>query len=159
MSNDFARSMGVAAEYRHTQYAPLHWVLVATALALPLFLSWATQDPLSPSMMFLVATPLLAASFCMRTLTVVDHGDKLLIRFGPIPLFRKRIAYDQITDVAESKTTWLDGWGVHYVPGRGWTYNLWGFSCVQVTLGRRRIKIGTDDPQGLTHFLTHRIAR
>ena len=45
------------------------------------------------------------------------------------------------------------GWGIHYFPGRGWTYNIWGFACVKLTLGRKIIRVGTDDADGLARFL------
>ena len=54
----------------------------------------------------------------------------------------------------------IDGWGIHWVPGRGWTYNLWGFDCVRLTLaGGRTIRVGTDDPRSLAQFVQTRIAR
>ena len=34
------------------------------------------------------------------------------------------------------------------MPGRGWTYNLWGFDCVKLTLGRKIIRVGTNDAEG-----------
>ena len=46
-------------------------------------------------------------------------------------------------------TSILDGWGIHYIPGRGWTYNVWGFACVKLTLGRKVIRVGTDDADEL----------
>jgi hypothetical protein len=40
------------------------------------------------------------------------------------------------------------------VPGRGWTYNLWGFDCVRLTFKNgRTVRVGTDDPIGLAAFL------
>jgi hypothetical protein len=37
--------------------------------------------------------------------------------------------------------------------GRGWTYNLWGFDCVEFQYKGRPCRIGTDDVQGLTDWL------
>ena len=31
------------------------------------------------------------------------------------------------------------------MPGRGWTYNVWGIACVKLTLGSKIIRVGTDD--------------
>ena len=31
--------------------------------------------------------------------------------------------------------------------------NLWGFACVKLTLGRKVIRVGTDDAEGLAKFL------
>jgi hypothetical protein len=51
----------------------------------------------------------------------------------------------------------MDGWGIHYVPFRGWTYNLWGFDCVVLQLGSKTVRIGTDDADNLLAFLERQI--
>ena len=51
------------------------------------------------------------------------------------------------------RTSILDGWGMDYVPGHGWTYNVWGFGCVKLTLGRKIIRVGTDDAEGLAKVI------
>ena len=38
---------------------------------------------------------------------------------------------------------------VRYMPFRGRTYSLWGFACVKLTLGRKVIRVGTDDADEL----------
>ena len=61
-------------------------------------------------------------------------------------------------DVPDSKPeTLLDGWGIHYMLGRGWTYNLWGRDCAKITLGRRIIRVGTDDVKNLVACLREKI--
>lgn len=121
---------------------------VGWALALLVELPWPL--PLIASGMAAIFA-LIGLSF--MNLTIRDGGDRLLIRYGPIPLMRGSVRYDQITAAAEDRTNWLDGWGIHWVPGRGVTYNLWGFRCVRVQAGRRTIRLGTDDPEGLVDFL------
>jgi hypothetical protein len=97
----------------------------------------------------------LALSFA--TLTVRDDGDSLAIRFGPLPMFRKRIAYGVITSAEASRSALIDGWGIHYIPGRGWTYNLWGWTCVQLRVNGRTIRVGSDDAENLARFLGTKI--
>ncbi len=65
----------------------------------------------------------------------------------------KTIRYADITGVEVGRTSILDGWGIHFIPGRGWTYNLWGFACVKLTLGRKIIRVGTDDAEGLARVI------
>jgi hypothetical protein len=91
-------------------------------------------------------------------LTVADEGNQLAIRFGPFPLFRKRIWYDDIIDAEKGRTTFLDGWGIHWSPWGGWVWNIWGYECVVLRLKRGKLKIGTDDPDGLVRFLEGRIS-
>jgi hypothetical protein len=44
------------------------------------------------------------------------------------------------------------------VPQRGWTYNLWGFDCVRLTMRNGRIhRVGTDDSDALYTFLQERL--
>ena len=47
----------------------------------------------------------------------------------------------------------IDGWGIHYILVCGWTYNIWGFACVKLTLGRKSIRVGADDAEGLVKFI------
>jgi hypothetical protein len=68
--------------------------LVLLAVALPMFVT-AAIVPVTPLRVIMlmsgVVMLLLAASF--RRLTVSDEGDHLLIQFGPLPLFRRYVAY------------------------------------------------------------------
>jgi hypothetical protein len=143
--------------YHHTQYAPLYLILVAVGVVM-LVAAWVTPD--RPVQVILIISGvlmlILAASF--RQLTVRDDGDSLLIQFEPLPLFRSRVAYAEIDKVQQGRTSILDSWGIHLSPSGGWTWNLWGFDCVDVFLSRRRkVRIGTDDPKGLEDFLLHQV--
>jgi hypothetical protein len=146
-------------QYAHTQRAPLHMILSILGIiffaAAYLATHWIAQITLlgTASLMFL-------AALCFQWLSVRDEGDTLLIRFGPLPLFRRRLAYRDIERVERSRTSILDGWGIHLSPRGGWTWNLWGFDCVDVYFGQgRKIRIGTDDAEGLESFLLHRLDR
>ena len=77
-------------------------------------------------------------------LTVRDEHDALAIRFGPLPLvLRSRYPTTKSAGRDPTARSFLDGWGIHYLPGRGTTYNIWGFDCVRVELDKRTIRIGT----------------
>ena len=93
------------------------------------------------------------------SLTIRDEGECLALRYGPLPIIRKRIRYADITSIEPGRTKIIDGWGIHYILGRGWTYNLWGFGCVKLTLGRKVIRLGTDDGDNLLKFLHDKLAR
>ena len=104
-----------------------------------------------------VAAILSLCGLVFGSLTISDEGDRLVLRFGPLPLLRKTIRYADITGVEVGRTTILDGWGMHYVPLRGWTYNLWGFGCVKLTLGRKIIRVGTDDAEALAKVIREKM--
>jgi len=99
---------------------------------------------------------ILAASF--HHLTVEDEGDRLSISFGPIPLFRKAVAYNDITSVEVGRTTLLDGWGIHMSSRGGWVWNLWGRDCVVLHLQKGVLRVGTDDAPKLVEFVRTRLS-
>lgn len=143
--------------YSHTQRGPISWLLALIGVT-----AWVAAIANSGDSRFLLigglfgaVMILLALSFC--TLTVADEGDSLLVRFGPLPLFSKHVAYDQISHAEPAKSSFIDGWGIHYVPGRGWTYNLWGWECVLLKVNGRTVRIGSDDAENLASFIQTKI--
>ena len=44
------------------------------------------------------------------------------------------------------------------MPGKGVIFNLWGFDCAKISLGKKTIRVGTDDIDGLVSFLRGKIA-
>ena len=97
----------------------------------------------------------LAAAMFAR-LTVRCEGDHLRVRFGPLPWAGTNVRYDRVRALRRARSSLVDGWGIHWVPGRGWTYNLWGFDCVELQTDRGLLRIGTDDPEGLVQHLAQR---
>lgn len=145
--------------YQHTQHAPLYRLLLVAALVLALIGSRLTGVTLVGQVFTAVALVIVALSFCFKTLTVQDERTHLAIRHGPVPVFAKRLAYADMTDVKQSRSTFADGWGIHWRPGRGWTYNLWGFDCVEIRLGNKLVRVGSDDSVELARFLQAQLAR
>lgn len=145
-------------QYEHTQKGWVDVTLYAGALA-ALVGVWFSRDDRPEMIILCVAACLMVLlGLCFKTLTVRDEGEHLAVRFGPLRVFRTCIPYAQMTAVKTARSSVLDGWGIHWMPGKGWIYNLWGFDCVSITLGRKTVRIGTDDPQGLTEFLITKIA-
>ena len=143
--------------YHHAQKGPwfvLLYVLTAAFLAaswhLPVFALRIT--------FFVTGLLMLLLGVSFHYLAIDDEGNQLGIRFGPFPLFRKWIFYDDILGVEAGRTTFLDGWGIHWSPWGGWVWNIWGRDCVVLRLKRGTLKVGTDDPQGLADFLKDRIS-
>jgi hypothetical protein len=151
-----------AAAYLHTQKAPL-WLLLYGGAVACIVLAWILPPPAdSPGLIILLASALLLAlaSSACHDLTVADEGDCLAIRFGPLPLFRRRVRYDDIEQVEKGRSVFLDGWGIHYSVRGGWVWNIWGRDCVVVHLtGGRVLRIGTDDAENLISFLQANTAK
>jgi hypothetical protein len=139
--------------YTHTQPGRWHYVLFALTAA-TLAGAWLARSDLGTAVI-LVAIAAIPAVYglAFRSLTISDKGDRLVLCFGPLPLLCKRFRYADITGVEVGRTTILDGWGIHFMPGRGWTYNVWGFACVKLTLGRKIIRVGTDDAEELAKVI------
>lgn len=143
--------------YSHTQHSPLYWVILAPIVFILAAIPAVAAEPAILIVLVVGALILFLAAAAFTNLTVTDGGDALLVQFGPLPLARKRIPYDDISDVRRARTRWIDGWGAHYIPWRGWTYNVWGFDCVEFQAAGRTIRIGTDDAEELTRFLAERV--
>jgi hypothetical protein len=131
-------------------------VLIATAALTGAWI-WRDHAPLAISLAGFGALMLFLA-MCFATLTVRDDGNSLLVRYGPIPLFHKRIEYDSINAAEPTRSALIDGWGIHYIPGRGWTFNLWGWSCVKLNVNGRTMRIGSDDAENLARFIQTKMA-
>ena len=144
--------------YRHTQGAPLCFLLYALAAA-EFVLAWTLRHELALVWTFSIAGAvvlLLAASF--HHLTVEDQGDSLAIAFGPVPLFRRRVPYESIVEATVDRTTILDGLGIHLSFRGGWVWNIWGRNCVRLQLRRGTLRVGTDDAENLARFVGQKIA-
>lgn len=146
---------GIATSYLHTQKAPLCLILYGSALFC-FVLAWMVGD--TPGIYIAVAVGRLVAitGLAFHHLTVEDQGDRLAIRFGPLPLpmFRRTVQYADIVKVEVGRTLILDGWGIHYSIQGGWVWNLWGRDCVVVHLKNGGVlRIGTDDAENLARFL------
>ncbi len=142
--------------YHHTQKAP--WFLLLFALAALFFtVAWVTRaEPVLPAILFLSGLLMAALGYSFQHLTVADEGERLAIWFGPLPLFRRRIRYDDMREVEIGRTTIMDGWGIHWSPWGGWVWNIWGRDCVVIRRRRGVIKVGTDDAERLAEFLEGR---
>jgi hypothetical protein len=145
--------------YRHTQNGPWYLLLISIAI-LQLTLSYVLRNEGLLTWMFLSFSVLmLLLAFACRTLTVAHDRDSLLIFFGPLPLFKQRIAYQKIESARVAKTTFLDGWGMHFSIRGGWVWNIWGFNCVHLRYQGKQLWLGTDEPDKLLSWINSQLAQ
>ena len=92
-----------APGYSHTQKAPLCLLLYGSALFC-FSLAWMVDS--APGNLISVAVGLLIAvlALAFHHLAVVDEGDWLAIRFGPLPLFRRKVRYADMEKVEVGRT-------------------------------------------------------
>lgn len=145
-------------EYEHTQKGIVHYFVYLVGVGFIASAGFMGAPPVLVWIWTGAGAVIMVLGACFHRLTVRDEADRLTVRFGPVPLFGTSILYSEITDVTPDRSTLLEGWGVHYVPGRGWIYNLSGFNCVRIDLGRKVVRVGTDDQENLIRFLRAKMA-
>lgn len=144
-------------QYRHTQTGAFHYILYFVAAVMALVVWFFAGTPGLVQVLLGVPVMLVVLAWLLQCMTVRDEGDRVAICYSPLDIPLKRILYSQIQSVKTSRTKILDGWGIHWIPGRGTTYNVWGFDCVELQVGNRLIRIGSDDADNLAAFLRPKI--
>ncbi|HNR68145.1 MAG TPA: hypothetical protein PKN24_08865 [bacterium] len=144
-------------EYHHTQTGTTIIVVLAIAiiLTLAIALNTGTMDP--P----VFATLILLGAFLIlfHSLTVQINNGLLECRFG-MGLIHKRIPLDKIQQVKKITNHWCTGWGIRWMPGSGWLWNVSGFDAVELVLKNgKRFRIGTDEPEKLLRALENRLSQ
>lgn len=143
--------------YDHTQSASLYLLLLGLAIGI-FAASIFVGEIVVQTVCLSSGALMLLFAFSFRNLTVSDEGTELLICFGPLPLFKRRLKYSELEKVEQTRSTIMDGWGIHMSPSGGWVWNLWGFDCVDVWYRQdRKLRIGTDDPVALAQFLKSKV--
>lgn len=147
-----------SSSYRHVQHAPLCLLLYVLAVVF-FVLGWVLNtEPPIPWLFPPIGLVMLILAASFHHLTVEDQVNRLSISFGPIPLFRRSIRYDDIISAEIGRTTFLDGWGIHWSLRGGWVWNLWGRDCVVLHLRKGILRVGTDDATNLADFLNQKIS-
>jgi len=148
----------ISTTYSHTQESPLYLMMFGSSI--PFFvLAWiAREQPVVLAVMIVAAVLLVLVGLAFHHLTVEDEGDRLAIRFGPLPFLETSIRYADIKGVEVGHTTILDGWGIHRSPRHGWLWNLWGRDCVVIHRQRGVLRVGSDETEDLAEFLRGKMA-
>jgi hypothetical protein len=157
-------SNGSVPGYRHTQAGPWSLVLYTFGGVLVLALSVLTWEqpavPFLPVILAVAGVLLLMLGACFQHLTVSDAGDRLAVRFGPIPLFGMSVRYEDIEKVEVGRTTLLSSWGIHMSPRGGWVWNIWGWDCVVIHRKDGAVRrVGTDDAENLARFVSAKMGK
>ena len=146
------------SQYEHTQRSPLHLLLMAIAGVLAGQAVIAQQEQPAQIVLVGVAALFIFLAACFAELTVRDEGERLVLRYGPLPMFGWKFSWNEVESAEVSRTSWIDGWGIHWIPGRGTTFNLWGFDCVVLLVKGKVVRIGTDDAEALSQFIRSKIS-
>ena len=83
----------VAVDYQHTQTGRIHYLLYAAGVGM-LAGAWRAQEvPGLPLVLLGAGLLVIVFGLSFHYLRVEDDGDSLALRYGPLPLFHKRLAY------------------------------------------------------------------
>jgi hypothetical protein len=145
--------------YEHTQRAPLCLLLYVVGGIMLVASFSLLNTPVIPWVMLVAGLSMVGLAASFHHLTVADEGDRLSIRFGPLPLFQRDVMYKDIVGAEPGRTTILDGWGIHMSMRGGWVWNLWGRDCVVLALRNGTLRIGTDQPEELAAFVNEQLSR
>jgi len=106
-----------------------------------------------PFMSILILIFFIAALVLFYALTVGIQNNIITCRFG-IGLIRKSISITEIQSVRAVQNPWYAGWGIRWIPGQYWLWNVSGFKAVELTLkDGKRFRIGTDEPEALVRAI------
>jgi len=138
------------------------WLISAVfVMAIFLFaglIIWSGIPP-DESMILWFITPLMLIPLLLfyRLVVEADHAE-IRISFG-IGLIRKSWQMSDIESVSVVRNSVLHGWGIHY--GLNTTiYNISGFDAIELSFKgkRRRVRIGTNEPEKLAGYINGIIA-
>lgn len=147
--------------YEHTQAGwPIRLSFLVLALGLPLLaIAPGLGEYRSPRIVILVGSAVAALlGWAWGSLTVRIADGHLHLHFGP-GWPRKTWPLEDIAGVELTRTTFVDGWGVHRTR-RGWLFNVSGYDAVALELkDGRTVLVGTDEPRRLRAALQRALER
>ena len=118
--------------YDHTQRGVIHFALYAlAAILVAMSFTPSADGAMVDVLMYVMAAVFAVLGTAFARLRVTEERDGLRIAFGPLPLASRRLRFADVRDARASRSTLLDGIGIHWVPGRGWIWNIHGFRCVE----------------------------
>ena len=144
----------VLTDYRHVQAGTAMIALFSVPFAI--CMASAVTHPQLRGFQIGICIVLAVLILLFSSMTTRVTGAGLSWHFG-YGFIRKHIDLRDIDRAEITRSTWIDGWGIHYTR-RGWIYNVSGFDAVLVRQRNgKSMLIGTNDPVGLWEALQLRI--
>jgi hypothetical protein len=132
--------------YEHRQVGTT--IMLTLFVVLIVFAVLAFYQPESRRFLLWTAAAIVLGVALFSSLTIEITEADLRWWFGP-GLIRRKVALARIQDARADRSTFLDGWGIHFT-ARGWLYNVSGTGVVIVTLkDGKQFMLGTDEPEQL----------
>ncbi|RPI03421.1 MAG: hypothetical protein EHM72_01520 [Calditrichaeota bacterium] len=137
--------------YRHTQIGTVIIIAVLAAMIF-IFIPSYTTGNWHPAQLGVLAI-LAVVTFLFYSLTVEIKNSTFTCWFGP-GLIRKSIPLADIQQAQAVRNFWLAGWGIRFMAGGYWLWNVSGLQAVELVLKNgKRFRVGTDEPEKLVQAL------
>lgn len=144
----------VLTDYRHVQ--PGTALIMLFSIPFAICMASAITHPNLRGFQIGICVVLAVLILLFSSMTTLVDKSTLSWHFG-YGLIRKRIDLQEIDKAEITRSSWIDGWGIHYTR-RGWIYNVSGFNAVLIKLrSGKSLLLGTNDPVGLWEALQLRI--
>ncbi len=136
------------AEYRHTQYGVLMFVvfLITGVLIAVVALAIIAEDRMLAAIVMICVYLFGLGMFYSFTIEISE--GKLKFWFG-VGIIRKTYALSEVQSTKEVETPWYYFWGVKSISG-GWLWSIAPGTAVEIVLKNGRIvHLGTNQPKKL----------
>ena len=144
--------------YKKTQFGLVGVVLIMSAVGIIALSQIYSGQKLETPILISLIIPLVVL-LIMKDLTVTVNDETILLVFG-IGLIKRKFDVANIESCRRMENIFTLGWGIRY--GRDFVlYNVSGRDSVELTFkdGRRKVRIGTADLDGLYDAINSRIKR
>ncbi len=140
-------------QYQHRQFAKTLMIILSLGTIICLIL--ATQQ--SHRYISLgVALLLFICGIIFSRLSIEVTDEDLRWKFGS-GLIQKTVKLSEIEAVEITRTTLIEGWGIH-LTRRGWLYNISGWKAVVIKLKQnQQFLLGTDEPEKLVSAIQQQL--
>ncbi|MBX2859838.1 MAG: hypothetical protein KTR14_01290 [Vampirovibrio sp.] len=132
--------------YQHTQQ-PLMLRVIYGALLVFAVAGMALAPDKDTATIFMIT--FFIVGFVVATfgsLTVTVDKEFIHLKFG-MGLIRKRIYRSWLKKTEVVRNPWWTGFGIRYIGGGNWMFNVRGFDAVELTYkDGKKFRIGTDEP-------------
>ena len=138
-------------EYNHRQFGTTIITILAASLLLIGILFLNSGELFSVFLEVFVI--IIAVMALFYSLNIEIANDLLICTFG-IGVIQKRIPLSKISQARVVKNPWYGGWGIHWIPGGCWLWNVSGMRGVELTFqDGHRLRLGTDEPEALVRSI------
>jgi len=146
--------------YRKTQTAwPINALfIIAWIFLLITFIYKLGSKPTSLPVFLAISASWLIIVLMFYKFTIQIDDESIHLSFG-IGLAKKNIDLNTIESVEQVRNKWWYGLGIRLTP-HGWLWNIWGLDAVELTFkeGKRKFRIGTNEPELLKNEIEKRLA-